>query len=499
MPDAVKASPAAAGVGIALAVVILLLYAVVVSALSNLAGSDAAGNALSQAYGAIALIALWVLLAALVIIACIKGAAPRWAAAIALVLVPVSGVVAMMALDLLSHPDMPPHLWPLVIPAAVPPLLLAFSFWTLLPSWHGKLPAPLAAGVALGGTVIVCLAIVPMLQARGRAVDQLMAERAKYDADLARLSPDAPLWEWTPFLKTRNESKAAEIRLQMRMLPRRQSEAELMLERGDFPLGVLGAIDLDPTPALCGKARALLDRRAAALTLPAGSTKPYVLIGEEVSDAVAATNWLVGYGCDCNGQSFAWETMAKAYTGTSYDIYRLAELRQSANLGRTAQRDPERFSMLTPQSHLKAWIKFAEQREYRGPALDGMRKLDHRTADLLEMLRDRSDPHAAWTAVRYIPEVAPDATADLCGAALAELRGQFAKIHRPKTDDPRPYSELLARLGNGEQLPALQWLASHGCDAEAGLTEAETMVRAYQDSPDRAAMLAALAALHRKP
>jgi hypothetical protein len=48
-------------------------------------------------------------------------------------------------------------------------------------------------------------------------------------------------------------------------------------------------------------------------------------------------------------------------------------------------------------------------------------------------------------------------------------------------------------------LPALIWLASHGCDAEGGLREAGEMVRAYQDSADRAAMLAALAKLHRKP
>jgi hypothetical protein len=58
---------------------------------------------------------------------------------------------------------------------------------------------------------------------------------------------------------------------------------------------------------------------------------------------------------------------------------------------------------------------------------------------------------------------------------------------------------LLGRLGKGEQLTALKWLASHGCDAEAELSEAEALVRAYQDSSDRAAMLATLAQLRRKP
>jgi hypothetical protein len=78
---------------------------------------------------------------------------------------------------------------------------------------------------------------------------------------------------------------------------------------------------------------------------------------------------------------------------------------------------------------------------------------------------------------------------------LSELRGQFARIYRPgPTDEPRPYSELLQRLGTGEQLPALIWLARHGCTAETELNEAIALVSAYQDSADRAKMLATLTA-----
>ena len=77
--------------------------------------------------------------------------------------------------------------------------------------------------------------------------------------------------------------------------------------------------------------------------------------------------------------------------------------------------------------------------------------------------------------------------------ALSELHGQFIKVYRPgANDDPRPYSELLERLGNGEQLPDLLWLARHGCAAEAELNEATALVNAYQDSPGRAEMLTAL-------
>jgi hypothetical protein len=75
----------------------------------------------------------------------------------------------------------------------------------------------------------------------------------------------------------------------------------------------------------------------------------------------------------------------------------------------------------------------------------------------------------------------------------------MAKIYRPKPDDPRPYSELLDRLGTSRQLPALIWLAQHGCNAEAALSEAEGMIKSYQASPESGLMLASLARLRHNP
>jgi hypothetical protein len=83
------------------------------------------------------------------------------------------------------------------------------------------------------------------------------------------------------------------------------------------------------------------------------------------------------------------------------------------------------------------------------------------------------------------------------------MRQRAQRVARPvhkglsarANDEPRPYSELLERLGNGEQLPDLIWLAGHGCAAEPELSEAVMLVNAYQDSPGRAAMLATLTQL----
>ena len=138
---------------------------------------------------------------------------------------------------------------------------------------------------------------------------------------------DAPLWDLTPLLQTRNVIESDAVLARIRALPRRQSDAELMLERGDFPLRHLRDFDLAATPALCDKAKALLRRRVAPLVLEASQSKPYAAIADEVADATSAIEWLVGYGCSSDAELLAWETMAKAYRGSNFDEVRLRELR----------------------------------------------------------------------------------------------------------------------------------------------------------------------------
>jgi hypothetical protein len=189
--------------------------------------------------------------------------------------------------------------------------------------------------------------------------------------------------------------------------------------------------------------------------------------------------------------------MAKSYRNPNFDVVRLAELRDPENLGRALREHPTRFSMLTPKAHLKAWLSFVDDDGLREQALAGARKLDHRTSDAVEMLG--GDEYTAQTMLRYLPVLDLDATPQLCETAQSVLHRQFAQIYRPKADDPRPYRELLSRLGDGAQFSALIWLAEHGCAVDTELSEADSLVRAYQDSPEKEAMLATLAQLSRKP
>ncbi len=334
---------------------------------------------------------------------------------------------------------------------------------------------------------------------RNEADNRVAEALEKYNADLAKVPPDAPLWKWAPFLDTANSTKQEELLAHIRTLDRRQSEAELMLDRGDFPLGFLGRIDLTPTPAICDKARALLRRQVAPLVLQTPNSKRYSEIAWPVANALSAMRWLVGHDCSCDAESQAWETMAKAYRDTNFDVVELRELRDPKNLGRQVREYPERFSMPTPKAHLKAWLSFADKDEYRDQALAGARKLDHRTTDAVAMLTDKYDISAPWQVLKYMPVLDLEMTAPLCRAALTQIHGDMAKVYRPKADDrPRPYSELLEQLGAYEPLTALVWAAGRGCEAELELSEAEELIRTYQDSPARAAVLATLEKLHRK-
>jgi hypothetical protein len=496
MPTPTKASAAAVGISAGLGVLVLLFYALTLATLADLAGSDPAGNALARAYGAIEVIALWLLLAILMIIAWAKGAMPTSAAIAAAILVPVSGFATMSALDLLAKPEVSPFLWPIVVPALAPPLIVAFCFWALLPAMHVRVPATIAGAITWGAILILCVSILPMQQMRGAAEAKVTAAREKYAVDFAKMPADSPLWEWVPFLATPDQTRVSNTLDRIRHLERRQSDAELMLDRGDFPLGHIGSFDLTPSPSLCDKARALLRRRAEELVLKDSNSKPFTDIAVPVGDAVAAMGWLIDYDCPCAAEVQTWETMAKAYRDPGYDINRLAELRDPKRLGRALYENPERFSMLTPRAHLKAWLKFAEDKTLREQALAGARKLDHRTADAIEILS--KDEFGTRVLLETLPSLDLEPTPELCRAALGNLHKQFGGIYRPKADDPRSYQELLGRLGRGQQFNALRWLAAHGCDAEAELSEAEALIGAYQPSPDSGLMLGQLTRLHRK-
>jgi hypothetical protein len=168
-------------VSIPLGVLILLIWIAQLATLADLNGSDPAGNALAQAYSAAEIIVLWVLLAVLTIVAWTKCAMPGAAALAALILIPASGLAAITAAELLAEPDAAPFMWRIIIPAVVPPLIIAFCFWALLPLSRAIIPARVTIGVAWGATLILCISTVVIsrsfISAPSISIRQLFAKR----------------------------------------------------------------------------------------------------------------------------------------------------------------------------------------------------------------------------------------------------------------------------------------------------------------------------------
>jgi hypothetical protein len=472
-----------------------LLWIFTAAILSGLHDSDPGGNAMARGFAALAIGALWLVLGVLALIAIVKGALPRWAKWAAVILVPASCAATFGALDLLSDPRRAPFLWPLVVPALLPPLVIALSWWALLPSLQRRVAIDLISAISCAVLLVVCASVIPFQYIRSLAYEREAQARAAYDKGLAAVSENARLWELTPFLARYLDDPVLE---RIRRLERRQSDAELMLVRGDFPLGYLGRVDLMPTPSICEKARALLRRQVTPLIPDAALSRPYSDVARQVAGALAAMKWLVGYDCGCDAESLAWETMAKAYRDPNFDVYELARLRDPKELGRILREYPEHFSMLSPKSHLKAWLRYADDNKLREQALAGAAKLDHRTADAVEMLNDKYEISGPWAVLKYLPVLDLQTSPALCAGGLKAIRDDLDKVLRPRADDPRPYSELLERLGAYRPLTALLWLGGHGCDAGAEATEAETVIHTYQPSAAGAAMLVSLAQLHRK-
>jgi hypothetical protein len=478
----------------------LLIWAWDLALLNSLSGSDPAGNGMAQGFAGLGMIVLWVLLGILTLIAAVKGEMPAPVVVAALVLLLVSGVASGAAMDLLTRPGAPPFMWPIITPALVPPLVIAFCFWALIPSLRAALPVGPVAGAVWGSILILSIAIGPMRHLRLQYDAKVAAEHTLREAEFASLPADTPLWDLLPFLDDRGDYRLKEeVRARMAGLPRRQGDIETMLDRGDFPFEKLDpqSLDLDLTPSLCDKMRAGLRQRVASLVLTTPGSRPYADIAAAVGGAADAMEWLVGYDCPCDAESLAWEAMAKGYSGdNNWDFYRVVKVREPAALGRTLLQYPPKFSLLTPRAHLKAWLSFASYPDLHDQALAGARSLDHRTADAVEML---GDEFGAFTVLDYLPELDLDATPALCAAAVAVLHHDIMQVYRPPADDPRSFQEFLERIRAERTVPALVWLAKHGCDVDEELSAVESVALAYQDAPERAQMLAELAALHRKP
>jgi hypothetical protein len=490
--------------GLLLALACLFVTLLLTIWLSHSTGSDHADIGIGQAFTVVGLFVLCHLLAALVLTAVVGGALPASGRIAILLLAPVAFVAMFRASDLFDKPSVSPGLWALAVPAAAPTLIVAYCLWALIAPLRARVPERVAGFGLLGALGLVCAAIFPLEAMRTHGDAAVAAAIVALEAKVAAMPDDAGLSQWIPLLNSGVYSVEETARAKIMALPSRQRDAEAMLARDEFPLGELNQFDLDATPALCQNAQASLSRRAAALALKPGEKPDFNKIAAEFYGATVAIPWLVSLACASDAQALEWEALGRSYGKSDIDVLDLVEARDPKNFGWNLIYYPPKVSMLTPKTTLRAWLNFAYGLYKSDPAdrprlLAGARALDHRNADAVAWLQEVPAASDLFVLLHFLPQLDLDTTPALCAAALSAIGEELAEVYRPTADNPSPYSELGERLGAGEPLVALQWLAGHGCDANAQLSAAQEVIAAYQPSPERETMAAALAKLKRSP
>jgi len=294
---------------IALLSLAVVLYAAMMSCLADAPGGDAFGRGLALAYAAFIGALLWLVLAALLIVAAVKGRMPVWAAVGLVVLLPLSCGAVWMAGDAVGRGDGSA----LLVPALLPPLYALYAVWARLPALHARLRAGVVSAVL--GAAIVFLTAVPFVAMTRAALpdparDARLAEAAKVqeeeqakerqaardrdEAEFARLGPDSPLESYLLYLHT--ETYGARARAGIRQVTNRQADAIAMLAKGRLlDLWDLRELDLQPTADLCQAYGAAL---AGAAGKVAKTQSNYLGVAIDLEGQLPNMRWLIANRCD---------------------------------------------------------------------------------------------------------------------------------------------------------------------------------------------------------
>jgi hypothetical protein len=147
-----KLRAAPLGMTALLALAAVLYVALLVTSAAPLEGGEAA---YSQAWGALLLtLWLWVVLALALIVGAVMGRMPRAAGIAALLLHPISGVAAFVAIDAVSR-HVPGALG---VVGLLPPLIAFYALWARLPSFSASAPAGIVAAAVWGAVALLSAA-----------------------------------------------------------------------------------------------------------------------------------------------------------------------------------------------------------------------------------------------------------------------------------------------------------------------------------------------------
>jgi hypothetical protein len=312
--------------GILLALAFLLWIALAGN-LATITQNDSASRGLSMAFGALTAIAIWLLLAVVLVMGGVRHGFPPMAKTAALVLHPLSCVSAVLAITMLENRFLPR--WPILTPLVAPLVIAAFAVWIFSPRMRAWKSPEKATLTAWGAVLVLTLAPLPLFAMSSKLIneraeearrsaetalaDQEEAERQQNLAGFKRLTPDSHLREWAKFTRSVNPLRDQALE-GIRGLARRQADAERMLdERNDFPVLELPHLALEPTPPLCEKARKFMRGYAASSRPRTASPPPYSIVETKLELYLPAIEWLSARGCRCDEELADFENLLMAY------------------------------------------------------------------------------------------------------------------------------------------------------------------------------------------
>jgi hypothetical protein len=308
---------------IVLLVLAALLHAAMLGCLAEAPNADAFGQAIVLLYAAFLGVGLWLVLAALLIIAVARGRMPLWATLAMVVLWPLSAVAVWMAGDAYSRGDSS-SIW---VPALLPPLFALYALWARLPVLHATLRAGTTSAMFAGA--IAVLAVTPMVTATRAALpdparDARLAEAGKaqeeqrareqqaaldrQETQFASLGPDSPLADYLVYLSSMAYSERALAGI--RRVKNRQADAALLLQQGRIAdLRELSHFDVAPTAELCQAYGAALATAAGKVTK---ARSDYLSAAIDLELQLPNMKWLIANSCDLGQPLGLLETNVRA-------------------------------------------------------------------------------------------------------------------------------------------------------------------------------------------
>ncbi len=308
---------------VAVFLVTCLLLAITVATVADSRSSDAAGNAMSDAYAAMFAGALWIALAVLLVMGAVGGRMASWAPWALLGLVPMAIVASFLAMGRFGQGDKSA----LIVVVALPALLILYAVWARFPVLHGVLKPPRTSAVLLslaGVLSIAAIAVdwnvrVPSPQARtdyqesekARMEEAAKADRQKRErqaAAFAKLGPDSHLADYLPYLHNRAFADRALEGIQK--VKSRQEDAVALLNQ--HPLGDLTELSQWNVLATREMCEAYSNAFLAAASRITKARSDYLSAALDLEWQMPNLKWLIGSKCDLSGPLERAETNIKA-------------------------------------------------------------------------------------------------------------------------------------------------------------------------------------------